>query len=151
MLLRSLSIILLFLYTTSLWAALGNLVPGDQIPASVCIAKFVVEGQSYHCSGAMVDSTHFKTAAHCIKDHAKITIHCVNGDRYDVVKVDVHSQFSQKLIKKEIENRKFDHALLEISKEYTGKIIRFGTSKEAILSLINNSRECAFYGAGLNP
>jgi len=143
--------ILLCLSSALVNASLGNLVSNDEIPDSVCLAEFSKGEEVYHCSGAMVDNETFKTAAHCLKDDYEIEVRCKSSQVFKAEVFSGHKSFSHKKIKRDLYARRYDHALLKLNASYKGRVQRPILNFDSIEKLLDQDRECAFFGVGLNP
>ena len=132
-------------------ASLGKLLNIEEIPQAACLAEFKSGSETYHCSGALVDSQTFKTAAHCLKEDTDITIRCVSGEEFQVIEVIGHKKFNHKKIKRNLYERRYDHAFLSLDKPSKSSIPKTFVNKEEIHELLAQKRECAFFGVGLNP
>ncbi|EQC51406.1 trypsin-like serine protease [Bacteriovorax sp. DB6_IX] len=145
------TIFALSLISLSAMGSLGNLVSNQEIPVTACLAEFSSGDEVYHCSGAMVDATTFKTAAHCLKEATEIEVRCQSGFSSQVIKEIGHEKFSKKAIKRDLYQRRYDHAFLKLEKPFEGAVQPLLMQEKIIEGLLKESRECAFFGVGLNP
>ncbi len=131
-------------------AILGEPLLLKSLPHQVCkLTLSNKRGQSFHCTGSHIAPQLIKTAAHCLYQAHLDKVEC-GKEKGKVKRIIIHPLFNGENVDEEIPNRRFDHALIQLTHSLKIKPFNIPSNRQWIDIILEQASHCFLAGYGIN-